>query len=207
MTSKKKQVSNTAVEVARYSLGLIDVVVGYIPKMMNPRDPEDLHQFRVHLRKLRSILLTYDVLFPKKELTFFIRRIEELAEATNIARDLDVHQEILEQEINAVSPAYRIGLRTLRNKWKIERHNVQQQMIEIISLRQRDGFFNALINWLSSFTEVQSCKTPDSISNKEPLEDHSIEEINNIDISSEFEDDVETDQPPTLIEEEEDIDG
>lgn len=207
MISKKKQVSNTAVEVARYSLGLIDVVMGYISKMMNPRDPEDLHQFRVHLRKLRSILLTYDVLFPKKELTFFIRRIEELAEATNIARDLDVHQEILEQEINAVSPAYRIGLRTLRNKWKIERHNVQQQMIEIISLRQRDGFFNALINWLASFTEVQSRKTSDIILDKEHLEEHSINDLENNSETTESLDKKDMDQQATFNEEEEELDG
>ena len=151
VASETPKTTNTLCEVARYCLGLVEVVIGYIPKMLTPRDPEDLHQFRVHLRKLRSILLTYDVLFPKKELTFFIRRVEELAQATNIARDLDVHQEILEQEINSVSPAFRIGLRTLRNKWKVERHNVQMQMHEIITLRQRDGFFSALIDWLNTY--------------------------------------------------------
>ncbi len=56
---------------------------------------EDLHQFRVNIRKSRAFLKEFAFLLPTKEHNYFNEKLSEFASLTNQKRDLDVIKERL----------------------------------------------------------------------------------------------------------------
>lgn len=57
---------------------------------LETKDDEALHQFRVHIRKSRSILKAFEYLFPKKSFHKVYKQLSKIADSTNKVRDLDV---------------------------------------------------------------------------------------------------------------------
>jgi len=56
---------------------------------------EDLHQFRVNIRKSRAFLKEFSFLFPKEQFIYFYDNLSFFATLTNQKRDLDVIKERL----------------------------------------------------------------------------------------------------------------
>ncbi|MBR8465091.1 CHAD domain-containing protein [Campylobacter sp. faydin G-140] len=61
-------------------------------------DDEALHQFRINLRKIRSILKAFDGVFDKKITKIFSDEFKNLANLTNTTRDLDVFLQFLKKQ-------------------------------------------------------------------------------------------------------------
>lgn len=91
--------------VAVLGLALLEEARAALPRVLDARDAEGLHDLRVALRRLRSLLRTYrdhlDAAVPNKRL----RRLRTLAHATNAARDLEVTVAWLDSEFPAFTDA------------------------------------------------------------------------------------------------------
>ncbi len=81
---------------------MADVLGGYLLDLrshehgvLDGRDPEELHDFRVALRRARSVLWGGHRTFPAEELELFEALVVWLARLTSTARDLDVMAEDL----------------------------------------------------------------------------------------------------------------
>ncbi|MFH2204530.1 MAG: CHAD domain-containing protein [Elusimicrobiota bacterium] len=92
----------------------LDMAVHNAPRLRNPEDAESLHDFRVSLRRLRSLLKcfrrTLRPPFPRKHL----RRIKKIAAATGQGRDAEVQAAYLRSWEKSFSPAHRKGVAWLR---------------------------------------------------------------------------------------------
>lgn len=106
----------------RLALGFLDEAQAALPRLADPDDTEGLHDFRVALRRLRSVLRSYrDTLsgsVPKK----LARRLRRLAGATNPGRDAEVQLEWLAEAGRQLSWGRRPGL-----AWLAERLEEQKQ--------------------------------------------------------------------------------
>lgn len=98
------------------ALQLIDAARKTTPRLDNAEDAEALHDFRVSLRRLRSVLRAYRSQlkppFPKK----MIRRIKKIASATGAGRDSEVQAHYLREWEPELPPAKRKGAAWLREK-------------------------------------------------------------------------------------------
>ena len=77
----------------KYSLSILF----YKERIVLHNNDEDLHQFRVNIRKSRALLKEFEFLFPKELYTYFNEYLSMFATQTNKKRDLDVIGERLEQ--------------------------------------------------------------------------------------------------------------
>lgn len=94
-------------------LDRLDRVVAARQQLDDPRDPDALHQFRVALRRLRSLIRAYgkplDQVVPRR----LRRGFRRLARATGASRDLEVKRAWLAEQQGALRPRDRTGLRWL----------------------------------------------------------------------------------------------
>lgn len=75
----------------------------YLPRAMAGTEPEDLHQFRVALRRTRALLTLFRRALPQAEP--FRAEFKWLARATGAARDLDVQADHARSHGDAGQPA------------------------------------------------------------------------------------------------------
>lgn len=61
-------------------------------------DAEALHQIRINLRKTRSLLKLFTLVFDRKTACYFLLNFKKLAELTNQKRDIDVFCEFLQRQ-------------------------------------------------------------------------------------------------------------
>jgi CHAD domain-containing protein len=74
------------------------------------KDPESLHKFRVSLRKSRSALSVGARLFPPATLQTWKDVLRDVCRSTNRLRDLDVHSEALADLKKSLPPVLQPGL-------------------------------------------------------------------------------------------------
>lgn len=77
-----------ALRIILYKLSLS--ILFYKERLLLYDVPEDLHQFRVHIRKSRAFLKEFKFLFPKKKYNYLYEHLSTFATQTNKKRDLDV---------------------------------------------------------------------------------------------------------------------
>jgi len=78
--------------------------------IIDDADTEFLHDYRVCIRKVRSLLSSLEGVFPDVSLLEWKTRLGDLARATNRLRDLDVHLLSREEMIRVLPPPLRPGL-------------------------------------------------------------------------------------------------
>ncbi len=72
-------------------------ILFYKERIIFNDEEEDLHQFRVNIRKSRAFLKEFSFLFPEDQLTYFYENLSDFATQTNRKRDLDVIKERLKE--------------------------------------------------------------------------------------------------------------
>ncbi len=99
--------------VRRMAVAMFDQARVFEPGIIEDRDSEFVHQYRVSLRKLRSLISLMKTVLPDDEAQQLKNRLSQLASTTGALRDLDVF--LLEQEdYQALLPgAYRNGFAQL----------------------------------------------------------------------------------------------
>lgn len=75
---------------------LYEKIVFYQNAFLKTNDVEALHQFRVNIRKTRSLLQSIDGIFDKTINDRFIKDLKLIASSTNQKRDMDVFKEYLD---------------------------------------------------------------------------------------------------------------
>ena len=94
--------------IGTYALGLIQVQIKRLgklqPKVLADEDPESLHQLRVSLRRLRTILHQFMSALALPE-SVDTKRIAAVARRTSLTRDLDVLGERLQRQLLPLLPA------------------------------------------------------------------------------------------------------
>jgi CHAD domain-containing protein len=107
MTAKDKRTARDLVQPALD--GLVSSVRAAADRMLAPRvDPEAVHDFRVALRRLRTVLRAARSVYGRKRVQPLLLRVAHLAEATNSLRD----EEVLDETIAhvALSNGQRAGV-------------------------------------------------------------------------------------------------
>ena len=82
-----------AIRVILYKFSLC--ILFYKERVVLYDEEEDLHQFRVNIRKSRAFLKEFSFLFPKEQFIYFYDNLSFFATLTNQKRDLDVIKERL----------------------------------------------------------------------------------------------------------------
>ena len=72
-------------------------------------DPEALHDYRIALRRARSLLSAGGDVYPAEELELLEALAERFAAATSILRDLDVLIEDFDDHVEVIAPSLRDG--------------------------------------------------------------------------------------------------
>jgi CHAD domain-containing protein len=100
--------NQSALCIGTYALRLIQVQVKRLgklqPKVLADENPESLHQLRVSLRRLRTILHQFMPALALPE-SVDTNRIAAVARCTSLTRDLDVLRERLERQLLPLLPA------------------------------------------------------------------------------------------------------
>lgn len=132
-------------------------ILAYKERILLHGDPEDLHQFRVNIRKSRAFLKEFSFLFPKEQHTYFSENLKEFATQTNQKRDLDVIEERLET----------LGKEhdKLQEEIKQKRSHEQQHIREMLQSKAFEDFFHIYQNTLKEDTLLTADNNQDTIEN------------------------------------------
>jgi CHAD domain-containing protein len=76
---------------AEIALALLDTIRANLPGALDDRDPECLHDFRVSVRRTRSLQRELKKVFPPDDLKRFRKEFRRLQRVTGPTRDLDVY--------------------------------------------------------------------------------------------------------------------
>ncbi len=91
-------------------------------------DVEDLHQYRVVLRRARSVLVAGDRVFPAEELSLLSAMAAQLAALTSPLRDLDVLLEDLDDRVGQTAERLRPGADALRSELQVARDRARAEL-------------------------------------------------------------------------------
>ena len=103
----------TADAVRRIARGQASEAAAALGRLRNRRDSEALHDFRVAVRRLRSVLRAYRRWLGRAGATKVRRRLQALGSATNPGRDAEVQLEWLEAQRATLGRGERTGLNWL----------------------------------------------------------------------------------------------
>ena len=108
-----------AEETARaVALARLDEAAAALSRLDDPSDDEALHDFRVAVRRLRSILRAYRPYLKGTGAKKLRRELGELARSTGAARDAEVQLAWLDAQEPRLPPRQRAGARCLRGRFE-----------------------------------------------------------------------------------------
>lgn len=145
-----------ALRIILYKFSLL--VLYYKERILDHGEAEDLHQFRISIRKSRAFLKEFKFLFPDQEYTFFNDNLSFFASQTNHKRDLDVIKERLKEvgtDHNAIQED--IGL---------QQEKETQKIVEMLKSKRFEEFFVTYQNKLRNETLLTSYNTVGTIENR-----------------------------------------
>jgi CHAD domain-containing protein len=122
------------------AVGVHDLVMRYLDaagvacnRLASVDDAESLHDFRVALRRLHTLLDAYHEYYPAGPGRKLIRRVRRLARRTNAARDREVLLAWLEAQAEALSerelPAYKWWRKRLRRKLRTTHRALHRTLV------------------------------------------------------------------------------
>jgi CHAD domain-containing protein len=95
-------------------------------------DPEDLHQFRVALRRARALLAVGHRVFPEEERALLSALMEQFATLTSDVRDLDVLLEGYDERVDELTPRLQLGAPELELRLRARLSRSRAELLEAI---------------------------------------------------------------------------
>jgi len=162
-----------ALRVILYKFSLL--IHYYKERILDHGDSEDLHQFRVNIRKSRAFLKEFKFLFPENEYTYFNDSLSFFASQTNHKRDLDVIKERLKE----VDTDHNV----IQEDITLQRNHETQKIEEMLQGKTFNDFFRTYQNTLKNGTLLTSYNTDTTIGNtaKKVIKDLHLNIIKKID--------------------------
>lgn len=124
-------------------------------RLSRGRDDEALHDFRVALRRLRSLLRAHRRSLGRAARRKLLRRLRDLAATTNPGRDAEVQIEWLESCRTGLSRGQRSGL-----NWMLARLRLAKRTANAAFLRQARPGFTSFADELESRLDAISAGGP-----------------------------------------------
>lgn len=149
--------SPTVAEVLQHAIRRsVAQLLAHDPAVRLGGDPEDLHQFRVAVRRLRSDLRTFrKVLGADPDVTDRIRReLRWVADATNAPRDLDVLRDWLHERSSRLPPADRPGVDDLVRRGDEQASLHRVALLEVLGAARYDALLHDLVGLLATSPDV-----------------------------------------------------
>lgn len=109
-----------------------DAIVGHDAGTRFGADPEDLHQQRVGVRKLRSLLGAADMLDPEWSASV-ARELEWIGDALNPVRDLDVMIPYLSEDMKLLPAEDSYTLDPFLSSLRADRDHARERMLEALA--------------------------------------------------------------------------
>ena len=144
-----------ALRVILYKFSLS--ILAYKERIILHDDTEDLHQFRINIRKSRAFLKEFGFLIPKKYLKYFNKNLDNFATQTNRKRDLDV----IKERLCEVKKDHKMIKNDIRQKQEQEHHTIQK----MLKSKTFKDFFDTYQDILTKDTLMTSDNDTESIEN------------------------------------------
>src|SRR5712691_4551034 len=123
-------------EVARQlALGLLADAAQARERLNRPGDAEALHDFRVGLRRVRSVLRAYRPHLKGSTPRKLRRRLKQLAQASGASRDLEVHLAWLAEQKPSLRYGQRVGLAWLLRRLRSAKRAADTGLADQIARR------------------------------------------------------------------------
>lgn len=135
----------------RFSLNILS----YKERIIVHDDTEDLHQFRINIRKSRAFLKEFGFLMPKKTHTYFNENLDNFATQTNQKRDLDV----IKERLGDLDKDHKMIQKDIKQKRKHE----YQQIQKMLNSQTFKHFFDTYQDILTKETLITSDNNTGSI--------------------------------------------
>jgi len=163
-----------ALRVILYKYALL--ILSYKERIILNDDAEDLHQFRVNIRKSRAFLKAFDFLFSKEYYGYFNENLGKFARQTNRKRDLDVIKESL------LSLDEDHGM--IQENIRQQREHEQQNILEMLKSKTFKDFFSTYKDILTKDALLSSNNNTGTIENtaKKTIKDLHHKIIKKIDV-------------------------
>ena len=142
-----------ALRIILYKFSLL--ILFYKDRILQYDNAEDLHQFRINIRKSRTFLKEFDFLFPKNEHAYFNDNLSNFGTQTNHKRDLDVIKERLKE----VDSDHEI----IQEDIKEQRKSEQQKIEKMLKGKTFENFFHTYQDALKKETLLTSYNTNSTI--------------------------------------------
>lgn len=144
-----------ALRVILYKFSLS--ILSYKDRIILHDDTEDLHQFRINIRKSRAFLKEFGFLLPKKHLKYFNEHLADFATQTNQKRDLDV----IKERLSELDKDHKMIKKDIKGKQRSEQQHIQ----EMLRGKAFKDFFYTYQDILTGETLLTEDNTSDSIEN------------------------------------------
>jgi CHAD domain-containing protein len=135
--------------VGRIVRTILELAERNVPGIMNDLDTEFLHDYRICLRKVRSVLSLVKDVYPAEGTRHMRKILGDLARHTNRLRDLDVYLLARDEYRELLPPALRPGLDAMFDDFSVDRERVARRTVSKLRapstrrlLREVEGYFS-----------------------------------------------------------------
>ena len=108
---------------------ILEIAARNVPGILDDLDTEFLHDYRICLRKIRSVLSLLKEVYPADGTQRMRSIIGDLARQTNRLRDLDVYLLARDEYLGLLPPVLRPALDELFDGFRAEREREMQQVV------------------------------------------------------------------------------
>jgi CHAD domain-containing protein len=109
--------------VGRIVRTILEIATRNLPGILNDLDTEFLHDYRICIRKIRSVLSLVKDVYPEEETRRMRKILGDLARQTNRLRDLDVYLLARDEYLGLLPPELRPTLEGMFEDFSTERAN------------------------------------------------------------------------------------
>ena len=132
------------------------------PGMLARLDTEFLHDYRIAVRRSRSILSQMKGVFPADRLEFFKREFAWLGAVTTPARDLDVYLLEFEKLQNRLAPEMRDALLPFKDFLQEQQEYAYKELVAAVTSERYKKLKQALNEFFKSNSDEVDKKAPDA---------------------------------------------
>jgi len=118
---------------SRIVRAMLELIAANLPGIVNDLDTEFLHDYRICLRKIRSLLSLVKGVYPAVDSQQIRTILGDLARQTNRLRDLDVYLLAREEYLELVPPVFRPALNRMFDDFSAEREKEVHRVASKIS--------------------------------------------------------------------------